>query len=62
MTKNTLTTRLVEYLRGHSLPASINSDGTITTISEYVDRDGVFHSERVSLEPKTAIVREFLGY
>ena len=59
---NPLADRLVEYLEKHYLPSSVNADGSIQTINEYVDRDGVFHSEPISLPCSVTAVREFLGY
>ena len=59
---NTLSNRLAEYIRKHYLPASVNPDGSIATINEFLDRDGVSHSESINVKPTTSSVREFLGY
>jgi hypothetical protein len=53
---------IVNYLTKHYLPATANGNGTVTTVNEYVDRDGVFHSDYITLPATMRAVRDFLGY
>jgi hypothetical protein len=55
-------TAIVNYLAKHYLPAHANGNGTVTTVNEYVDRDGVFHSEPIVLTATMRTIRDFLGY
>ena len=60
--KSTLENAIVDYLGRHFLPATANGNGTVNTVNEYVDRDGVFHSEPITLPATMRDVRDFLGY
>ena len=52
----------IQYLIRHNLQAVGNANGTVTTVNEYVDHDGVFHSEPIILTASMRGVRDFLGY
>jgi len=52
---------LVEYLQDHGLPAK--RDGKqIQTLNQYMDKNGVYHSEPIRIPATWQTVREFLGY
>lgn len=55
-------TTLIQYLNAHGLPATANTDGTITTLNEYVAPDKTFHAEPITIKGDRQTVREFLGY
>ena len=61
-TEKELESRMVRYLGNHALPAAGNGNGTVTTVNEYVDRKGIFHSEPITLAASYSTVRNFLGY
>jgi hypothetical protein len=55
-------TTLIQYLNAHGLPATANTDGTITTLNEYIAPDKTFHADPITIKGNWQAVRAFLRY